>query len=98
RLAIPTPLTLQGAYGRNDFFSAPPDPRRRDDLGGAAGARRAHAGRALWSRPRRPVAVRHPRLHAGGIGNRVVADRPRGLFGRLFHRDADAQRGFRTTP
>src|SRR6266404_2064375 len=49
-------------------------------------------------RPRRPVAVRYARLHAGGRRNRVVADRDRRLFGRLFYRDIDAQRGLRTAP
>ena len=47
RLARPARFTLQAQHGRDDLFSAPPDPGRRDDFGRAAGARRAHAGRAL---------------------------------------------------
>src|SRR6478672_11523315 len=94
RLARNACPILQAEHGRNDLFSAPPDSCRRDDFGNAAGARGAHAGRALRAGPRRPVAVRHARVHARGRSRCVVADCDCRLFRRLFHRDADGQRGF----
>src|SRR5258705_7268824 len=88
-LARATGLILQARHGRDDLFSAPPDPDRRDDIGSAARACRAHARRALRPRSWRAVADRHPRFHAGGRRGRVVAACDRWFFRRLFYRDAD---------
>src|SRR5258705_1642255 len=84
-LARATGFILQARHGRDDLFSAPPDPDRRDDIGSAARACRAHARRALRPRSWRAVADRHPRFHAGGGPGRGGGAFGRLVFPRVFY-------------